>query len=95
MYKTIITIVVTIIGVLFAIQNFDHVPVFFLFGKAVKIRLIFVIATAGVLGYLIRHFIGIGREEQLKHRIYKLKRALRRNNGRKNGADHGLDEEIE
>ena len=95
MYKTILTIVATIIGVLFAAQNFDHVPVSFLFGKALKIRLIFVIATGGIIGYLIRHFIGIGREEQLKQQIYKLKRALRRNGGKKNGAHPKQDEDEE
>ena len=73
------------IGVLFSIQNFDHVPVFFISGKAVNIRLIFVIAISGVVGYLIRHFYGIAREESLKKQIrhlLKIKNA-ERNRGRK------------
>ena len=74
MFKTIITIVVTIIVVLFAMQNFDHVPVYIFSGKAVNIRLIFVLAISGVMGYLIRHFIGINREERLKRRIFMMKR---------------------
>lgn len=83
MFKTITTIILTIIGVLFAIQNFDHVPVYIFSGKAVNIRLIFVIAIAAVLGYLVRHFVGISREERLKRQIYRM-RAGKRNGGKKN-----------
>ncbi len=85
MFKTIMTVVVTIIGVLFAMQNFDHVPVYIFSGKAVNIRLIFVIAITGVIGYLIRHFIGINREEKLKRQIY-VTRKTRPSNGKKRNA---------
>ena len=85
MFKTIITIIVTVIGVLFSIQNFDHVPLYIISGKAVNIRLIFVIAIAGVVGYLIRHFYGIAREERLKKQIQHLFRIknTERNRGKK------------
>ncbi|SLM32737.1 Magnetosome protein MamL [Desulfamplus magnetovallimortis] len=79
MFKTIMTIVLTVVGVLFSMQNFDHVPVYFFSGKPVNIRLIFVIAICGLTGYLMRHFFGIAREERLKRQIYLLKR----NNDRK------------
>ena len=69
MFKTVTTIVLTGFGVLFGMQNFDHVPVYLFWGKAVNIRLIFVIALAGIGGYLIRHFIGIAREDGLKRRL--------------------------
>jgi len=69
MVKTIVTVILTVIGVLFGMQNFDHVPVYLFWGKAVNIRLIFVIAIAGVGGYLIRHFTGIAREDTLKRRL--------------------------
>jgi uncharacterized integral membrane protein len=85
MFKTIMTVVATIIGVLFAMQNFDHVPVYIFSGKAVNIRLIFVIAITGVMGYLIRHFIGINREERLKRQIYVIRRT-RPDNGKKRNA---------
>ena len=81
MFKTIMTIILTVIVVLFAMQNFDHVPVYIFSGKAINIRLIFVIAIAGVLGYLVRHIVGIGIEERLKRQIQIMKRA--KNNGRK------------
>ena len=73
------------IGVLFSIQNFDHVPVYIISGKAVNIRLIFVIAISGVVGYLIRHFYGIAREERLKKQIQHLLRIknTERNRGKK------------
>ncbi len=69
MFKTVTTIIVTAFGVLFAMQNFDHVPVYLFWGKALQIRLIFVIAIAGTGGYLIRHFIGMAREDRLKRKI--------------------------
>ncbi len=73
MYKTIITIVLTAVGVLFTIQNFDHVPVYIFWGKMIHIRLIFVITIAGIAGYLIRHFVGISREEELKRRFREIR----------------------
>ena len=69
MFRTMTTIILTVIGVLFGMQNFDHVPVYIFWGKAVNIRLIFVIAIAGVGGYLIRHFIGIAREDALRRKV--------------------------
>ncbi|HIJ39649.1 MAG TPA: hypothetical protein HPP90_01020 [Deltaproteobacteria bacterium] len=70
MLRTFTTITLTAVGILFGMQNFDHVPVYLFWGKAINIRLIFVIAIAGTGGYLLRHFIGVAREEVLKKRIY-------------------------
>ncbi len=80
MFKTMTTIILTVIGVLFGMQNFDHVPVYIFWGKAIQIRLIFVVAIAGVAGYLIRHFIGMAREDALRRRFMtvKMKSASRR-----------------
>ena len=74
MYKTVATIILTAIAVVFAIQNFDHVPVYIFWGKALRIRLIFVIAIAGTGGYLVRHFVGIKREERLRKQFAMLRR---------------------
>ena len=89
MYKTIITIILTAVGVLFTIQNFDHVPVYIFWGKMIHIRLIFVIAIAGIAGYLIRHFVGISREEELKRRF----RAIRMKDYDKKKHLNGQEEE--
>ncbi len=70
MFKTVTTIIITALGVLFAMQNFDHVPVYLFWGKALQIRLVFVIAIAGIGGYLIRHFIGMAREDGLKRKLH-------------------------
>ena len=80
MFKTMTTIILTVIGVLFGMQNFDHVPVYIFWGKAIQIRLIFVVAIAGVAGYLIRHFIGMAREDALRRRFMtaKMRSANRR-----------------
>ena len=92
MVKTIATIMMTAVGVLFGVQNFDHVPVYLFFGKAIQIRLIFVIAIAGVGGYLARYFIGIMREDVLKKRL----QAVRMNTGNKRSKKksvNGYDDE--
>jgi len=72
MFKTVTTIIITVICVLFSMQNFDHVPIYLFWGKSIQIRLIFVIAISGVTGYLIRHFIGITKEERLKRKLHQL-----------------------
>jgi len=72
MFRTIATIAVTVIVVIFGMQNFDHVPIYFFLGKPVHIRLFFVIAIAGVTGYVIRSLTGIGREERLKRKLQAL-----------------------
>lgn len=77
MTKTITTVFLTAVGVFFGMQNFDHVPVYIFWGKAINLRLVFVIAIAGIAGYLIRHFSGLAREDALKRQLY----ALRVNNG--------------
>ncbi len=69
MLRTILTVGLTIIGVLFTLNNFDHVPVHLLLGKAIEVRLVFIICISGLIGYLIRHFIGVSREEELKRRL--------------------------
>ena len=71
--KIILTIILTTVVVLFSIQNFDHVPLNFFGGRAIQIRLIFVISIAGIAGYLLRYLIGIQREEEIKKK-YRLLR---------------------
>lgn len=93
MFKTLTTIILTAMAVLFGIQNFDHVPVYIFWGKALNIRLIFVVAIAGTGGYLIRHFVGLKREERLKRQF----RMLSRNNFKgksRERTDEFDDEEI-
>jgi uncharacterized integral membrane protein len=67
--KTIATIILTVIAVLFSIQNFDRVPVRLLWGNPIEMQLIFIIAIAGISGYLLRYFIGIRKEDELKRRF--------------------------
>ena len=85
MYKTVTTIVLTLIAVLFAMQNFDHAPIYFFWGTPVKIRMIFVIAISGVSGYVIRHLVGVGREEMMKRQILAMRRYKNNGKNSKNG----------
>lgn len=66
--KILLTIIITTVVVLFAIQNFGHVPINFFGGKPVYIRLFFVMVFSGVIGWLIRFITGMHREEEIKKR---------------------------
>jgi len=70
--RTAITIIITILVVLFALQNFEHVPLYIFGGKPVYIRLIFVIATSGCAGYVLRYLTSINREERLKKHLRQM-----------------------
>jgi uncharacterized integral membrane protein len=74
MFRTVLTVLATVLGVLFTLNNFDHVSVHLLMGKAVEIRLIFIIFISFLLGYIVRHFVGISREEELKRRLLLLRK---------------------
>jgi len=66
--KILLTIVITTVIILFAMQNFGHVPINFFGGTPLYIRLFFVIIFSGVIGWLIRFITGMQREEELKRR---------------------------
>lgn len=74
MMRTITTVLLTVLAVLFTINNFDHVPVHLIFGREIQIRLIFVIAVSALVGFMFRHFIGVSREEELKRRLLQERR---------------------
>ena len=93
MYKTITTIILTGLAVLFGMQNFNHVPISIFWGKAINIRLIFVIAIAGVAGYLIRHFIGISREDAMRRRFQSMRMNSMNNSQRKMKLDDFEEDE--
>ena len=88
--KLISTIILTAICVLFAVQNFDHVPIFFIYGKPIQIRLIFIILTAFSCGYFLHFLLAIHREEELKKK-YRLMLRHYKNKGQTNDI---LDEDI-
>ncbi len=92
MFKIISTIILTTVVILFSLQNSDHVPVYFFLGKAINIRLIFVITISGLTGYFIRLFIGIAREEHLKRQIHVLMKQLHQVKKKMNQID--VDEEL-
>ena len=94
MYKTTTTIILTALAIFFGMQNFDHVPVYLFWGKAINIRLIFVIALAGVGGYLIRHFIGIAREDALRRRFQAMRMNSVDKPRRKQKADDFEEDEV-
>lgn len=71
--KILLTIIVTTITVLFAVQNFDHVPIYFFAGKPIQVRLFFVMASCAVIGYLVRFMIGIAKEDEIKKRYRMLR----------------------
>ncbi|GFK92297.1 magnetosome protein MamL [Fundidesulfovibrio magnetotacticus] len=84
------TVLATVLGVLFTLNNFDHVQVHLLMGKAVEIRVIFLIFISFGLGFIVRHFIGISREEELKRRLL-----LMRSRKKKDSSGDNLFDEFE
>nr|MBF0220781.1 hypothetical protein [Desulfobulbaceae bacterium] len=71
--KILLTIILTTITILFAAQNFDHVNIYIFAGKPVPVRLFFVMASCGVIGYLTRFMIGISKEDEIKKRYRMLR----------------------
>ncbi len=76
--RFMLTVGLTIIGLLLALNNADYVSVHLVIGSPVHIRLVFVLFLAGLGGYLIRHFIGVFREAELNQRLQREKLLQRR-----------------
>ena len=70
--QMLLTIAVTVVLVLFGVQNSDHVTVSLIVGQPTQIRLIFLLLIAGTAGFLFSYIRGLSREVQLKKEIRRL-----------------------
>ena len=72
MYKIMLTIIITGLLVIFGMQNSNHVPVSFILGAPVQIRLVFLLSVAAGFGFMLSYIQGLSREIKLKRQIRKL-----------------------
>jgi uncharacterized integral membrane protein len=74
MAKMLITIAVTMILVLFGMQNSDHVPVSLIAGIPKQVRLVFLLGVAASSGFMFSYIRRLGREAALKKEVLELRR---------------------
>lgn len=72
MVKMLLTIGLTVLLVLFGMQNSDHVEVSLILGSPRNVRLVFLLAVAASSGFIISHIRSLVREAQLKREIARL-----------------------
>jgi uncharacterized integral membrane protein len=70
--KILLTIAVTAILIVFGLQNSDHVPISFIVGSPIQIRLVFLLIIAAACGFLYSYIRGLRREISLKRQLRKL-----------------------
>lgn len=64
-------------GVIFVIQNSEHVSIQLFIGSPIQIRLIFLLMTFFILGYIAAYILGLKRESDFKNTIRQLKKQNR------------------
>lgn len=69
MLKIIITLALVGIGVVFGLQNSDHVEVSFVIGSPAKVRLVFLLVIFLAIGYCASYIQGLRREIHMRRRF--------------------------
>ena len=62
MARVLVVVVATALLVVFGLQNSDHVPVSFVIGGPTKVRLVFLLAVAAAVGFIVSYIQGLTRE---------------------------------
>jgi uncharacterized integral membrane protein len=74
MYRLIATTGLTLVMVLFALENSQHVPISLIIGAPAQVRLVFLLLIAAGCGFLFAYMRGVVREIKMKKEIRRLNR---------------------
>ncbi|MBF0360306.1 MAG: hypothetical protein HQK49_04805 [Oligoflexia bacterium] len=72
--RPITIIILSILATIFFIQNSDHVDLQIFFGNPIRIRLIFLMMIAGIIGYVWSTYNALKKQRQLLKEIKILKK---------------------
>ncbi|MBL6988544.1 MAG: hypothetical protein ISR65_02125 [Bacteriovoracaceae bacterium] len=72
MAKILSFLILAALGIVFVIQNSEHVVIQLVIGNPIRIRLIFLLLVFFAIGYLLAKFEGLHRERRFKKKLAKI-----------------------
>ncbi len=69
MIKMVTIFILSILGIIFVIQNSDHINIQLLVGHPIQIRLIFVLLTFFLMGFFVAYIRGLKKENDMQRKL--------------------------